>query len=74
MIYNFVLLTGNTSNLHYEAEPVKHIYSGKCEKNISSACEKKISLVVKEKLYTDDIVFLWVKMATLSGNVHNNKQ
>jgi len=52
---------------------VKHPYSGNCEKHIDSACEQKTSLVVQEKVYTDDIVLLWVKMATLSGNVPNNK-
>ena len=30
MIYNSVRLTGNTPNLHYEAEPAKHLYSGNC--------------------------------------------
>jgi hypothetical protein len=42
---------------------------GNVRKNINSACEQKISLVVQEKVHTDDIVLLWVKMATLSGNV-----
>jgi len=73
MIYNSVRLTGNIPNLYYEAEPVKHLYSGNCEKHIDSACEQKTFLVVQEKVHTDDIVLLWVKMATLSENIPNNK-
>jgi hypothetical protein len=69
MIHNSARLTGNTPNLLYEDELVKHLYSGKCEKHINSECEQKIFLVLEENVYTDDIVLLWVKMATLSGNV-----
>jgi len=58
MVYNSVRLTGKTPNLHYEAEPVKHLYSGNYENHINSKSEQKIFLVVQEKVYTDVIVLL----------------